>query len=101
MARSLANVKLVSAAMADGLSLAINRFVLQKRFFCGGAAGGAGAVAVSAARGGGGIVKKAEEETISWIPDPKTGYYRPENKAEEIDVAELRQMLLNNKIRRT
>ncbi|KAK9139323.1 hypothetical protein Scep_009004 [Stephania cephalantha] len=97
MARSLANVKLVSAAMADGLSLAINR----RGFSAVAPQGGAGAAAVSAARGGGGIVKKAEEETISWIPDPKTGYYRPENKAEEIDVAELRQMLLNNKIRRT
>ena len=46
--------------------------------------------------------KKAGEESAkkSWVPDPVTGYYRPENRADEIDVAELREMLLNNKIRR-
>ncbi|WP_215650847.1 hypothetical protein [Dorea formicigenerans] len=35
----------------------------------------------------------------SWVPDPVTGYYRPANRAAEIDVAELREMLLKNKIR--
>lgn len=47
--------------------------------------------------------KKVGEEstkTSSWVPDPVTGYYRPENHADEIDVAELREMLLNNKVRR-
>lgn len=33
----------------------------------------------------------------SWVPDPKTGYYRPDNGAEEIDVAELRAALLKQK----
>lgn len=33
-------------------------------------------------------------EKVAWIPDPKTGFYRPENHAEEIDVAELRALLL-------
>ncbi|KAK9136855.1 hypothetical protein Sjap_007449 [Stephania japonica] len=100
MARSLSNAKLVSAAIADGLSLAINRRGFSAVAPQGGAAA---AAAVSAARGGG-IVREKAKETIAWIPDPKTGYYRPENKAEEIDVAELRQMLLNNnnkKSRRT
>ena len=47
--------------------------------------------------------KKAAEEVarpterVSWVPDPKTGYYRPENRPEEIDVAELRAVLLKNK----
>ncbi|KAF5455279.1 hypothetical protein F2P56_024874 [Juglans regia] len=36
-------------------------------------------------------------EKVAWVPDPVTGYYRPENRVEEIDVAELRALLLNNK----
>lgn len=46
------------------------------------------------------MLKKGGEETTkttSWIPDPVTGYYRPENHAKEIDAAELRMMLLKNK----
>ncbi|KAF5744130.1 Indole-3-acetic acid-induced protein ARG2 [Tripterygium wilfordii] len=39
------------------------------------------------------MVKK-EGEKVSWVPDPVTGYYRPESGAEEIDVAELRALLL-------
>lgn len=38
------------------------------------------------------VVEK--EEPSPWTPDPVTGYYRPENAANEIDVAELRAMLL-------
>lgn len=47
--------------------------------------------------------KKAAEEKagpahkVSWVPDPKTGYYRPDNSADEIDVAELRAVLLKQK----
>ncbi|KAF8387878.1 hypothetical protein HHK36_026540 [Tetracentron sinense] len=57
----------------------------------------------SVVRGGGrsGMVKKGEEkasESSSWIPDPVTGYYRPENRAAEIDVVDLREMLLTRKI---
>ncbi|WOH01576.1 hypothetical protein DCAR_0520960 [Daucus carota subsp. sativus] len=47
--------------------------------------------------------KKGGEETSasnSWIPDPVTGYYRPEGKGNEVDAAELREMLLRNKTRR-
>ena len=33
-------------------------------------------------------------EKISWVPDPRTGFYRPENVAQEIDAAELRATLL-------
>ncbi|MCL7050089.1 hypothetical protein MKW94_013983 [Papaver nudicaule] len=36
----------------------------------------------------------AVTDVSSWVPDPVTGYYRPENHADEIDVAELREMLL-------
>ncbi|KAL2341777.1 hypothetical protein Fmac_009717 [Flemingia macrophylla] len=36
---------------------------------------------------------------LAWGPDPVTGYYRPINHTTEIDPVELRQMLLNHKIR--
>lgn len=44
--------------------------------------------------------KKGVEESTqksSWVPDPKTGYYRPDTGSNEIDPAELRAALLNNK----
>ncbi|KAH6755495.1 senescence-associated gene 21 protein [Perilla frutescens var. hirtella] len=49
------------------------------------------------------MLKKGTEEPakISWVPDPVTGYYRPENQAKEVDAAELREMLVNNKTRRS
>jgi len=40
---------------------------------------------------------EASSEKAPWVPDPKTGYYRPETVSEEIDPAELRAILLNNK----
>ncbi|XP_010921656.1 late embryogenesis abundant protein Lea5 [Elaeis guineensis] len=33
----------------------------------------------------------------SWVPDPVTGFYRPANRAAEMDPAELRAMLLKPK----
>ena len=55
-------------------------------------------------RGSGRMGKAAQEEMAqaaenSWIPDPVTGYYRPANRANEIDVAELREILLKQKVR--
>lgn len=40
-----------------------------------------------------------ESNKTSWVPDPVTGYYRPESHAKEIDAAELRNMLLKYKPR--
>ena len=61
-----------------------------------------GSVRGAGAARGGVMSKKGGEESgkTSWVPDPVTGYYRPENRADEIDVAELREMLLKNNIRR-
>ncbi|CBI36877.3 hypothetical protein VitviT2T_009523 [Vitis vinifera] len=96
MARSLSNAKVISAIVVDGFSLAIHRR---------GYAAASGAVS-SVARGqkSGVVVKKLGEEmkgraseTSPWVPDPVTGYYRPENEAKQIDVAELRQTLLKHK----
>ncbi|CAL9225566.1 unnamed protein product [Arabidopsis halleri] len=38
-----------------------------------------------------------QEAESAWGPDPVTGYYRPSNRAAEIDPAELRELLLKNK----
>lgn len=38
-----------------------------------------------------------QEAESAWGPDPVTGYYRPSNRADEIDPVELREMLLKNK----
>ena len=69
------------------------------------AAASQGVVSSLARSGGSGtrMVKKQGEEVVgstekvSWVPDPVTGYYRPENRVDEIDVAELRSIFLNNK----
>ncbi|KAI4349675.1 hypothetical protein L6164_010235 [Bauhinia variegata] len=90
MARSFANVKLLSTLVSNAL-----------------ARRGSAATTQGLATKGGGvsskIAKNAGEESVgatdkvSWVPDPKTGYYKPEN-TQEIDVAELRATLLNKKI---
>nr|ACU14601.1 unknown [Glycine max] len=41
--------------------------------------------------------KGVSTHKVSWVPDPVTGYYKPEN-INEIDPAELRAMLLGKKI---
>lgn len=58
-------------------------------------------VRIGRARGGASSKRSGEEKARSvenspWGPDPKTGYYRPESAAAEIDVAELRAALLEH-----
>ncbi|TKY52510.1 Indole-3-acetic acid-induced protein ARG2 [Spatholobus suberectus] len=94
MARSFTNVKVLSALVADGFS-----YTLTRR--------GYAAATQSATRGGatsisGKIAPKSVEdkvggaEKVSWVPDPVSGYYKPEN-TKEIDVAELRATVLGKK----
>ncbi|XP_015951172.1 indole-3-acetic acid-induced protein ARG2 [Arachis duranensis] len=40
--------------------------------------------------------KAAAAKKVSWVPDPVTGYYKPEN-IKDIDVADLRATLLTKK----
>ncbi|KAF8401445.1 hypothetical protein HHK36_012384 [Tetracentron sinense] len=98
MARSFSNAKLMISAVS---------FTIHNRR--GYTVSSQGLVS-SVVRGGtksGGMVKQGEErtmikersETSSWVPDPVTGYYRPENRGDEMDVAELRETLLIHKIR--
>ncbi|XP_073049153.1 protein SENESCENCE-ASSOCIATED GENE 21, mitochondrial-like [Primulina eburnea] len=80
MARSFSNVKTVSALISNKISVY-----------------SVGGVRSNAMR----MLKNESEEPtkISWIPDPVTGYYRPENKSQEIDAAELRRILIKDKTR--
>ncbi|KAL8054764.1 hypothetical protein ABFX02_04G013700 [Erythranthe guttata] len=45
------------------------------------------------------MLKKGSEEPskTAWVPDPVTGYYRPENQGNEMDPAELREIIIKNK----
>ena len=59
--------------------------------------------AQSATRGGvtsiagkSGEEKRVSSYQVSWVPDPVTGYYKPEN-INEVDVADLRATLLRKK----
>ncbi|XP_009793725.1 late embryogenis abundant protein 2-like [Nicotiana tabacum] len=92
MARSLSNSKLYSTFVTDRLSLGVTR----KGYAVAEVAGGRGGVAQSNMMI---MMKKGGEESAPWVPDPVTGYYRPENQANQIDAVELRRMLLNNSTR--
>ncbi|KAG6647903.1 hypothetical protein I3843_07G108000 [Carya illinoinensis] len=97
MARSFSNAKLLSALVVDGFSNAISR-----RGYSASSQG----IMATVARGGTSGARMGKTpgedatrstEKVAWVPDPVTGYYRPENSVEEIDMAELRALLLNNK----
>ncbi|KAI3460796.1 hypothetical protein Pfo_017459 [Paulownia fortunei] len=95
MARSFSNAKTVSAFITSRISAVVTRR--------GYAAASQGGVSNNVRSGAPNVMlKKGSEESakISWVPDPVTGYYRPENHAKEIDAAELREMLVKNKTRR-
>ncbi|KAB1671661.1 hypothetical protein FNE68_29640, partial [Klebsiella pneumoniae] len=94
MARSLSNAKTFVSLVADNLSVA-----LQRRGYAA-ASQGVGEMGKRSGRMG----TAAQEEMAkaaqnSWVPDPVTGYYRPANRADEIDVAELREIFLKQRIR--
>uniref|UniRef100_A0A6N2MY42 Late embryogenesis abundant protein Lea5 n=1 Tax=Salix viminalis TaxID=40686 RepID=A0A6N2MY42_SALVM len=107
MARSLLNAKFPVASIADGLSLS----VFRRGYAAAAAAPISAAVTATFGSGGsraGGMAGKVEDRAATkedseaystWAPDPVTGYYRPANHAAEIDPAELREMLLNRRVR--
>ncbi|XP_009594113.1 protein SENESCENCE-ASSOCIATED GENE 21, mitochondrial-like [Nicotiana tabacum] len=96
MARSFSNTKVLSAFVSDSVSAFLSRR---------GYAAGSQGVVSGGAKGGvprsNMMMNKSGEESVktSWVPDPVTGYYRPEGVANEIDAAELRKMLLKHKPR--
>ncbi|XP_022998021.1 protein SENESCENCE-ASSOCIATED GENE 21, mitochondrial-like [Cucurbita maxima] len=87
MARSFSAVKIASALVSDGLS----NTLFRRGYAAVAPQSGAAAKGV-AARIGAKTAKSTEKE--SWVPDPVTGYYRPENCAAEIDAVDLRAILL-------
>ncbi|KAI3732469.1 hypothetical protein L1987_63676 [Smallanthus sonchifolius] len=91
----MASVKLISSFIADQLAV-----VAARRGFATAAQGG---VSGSVRGSGVAMMKKGSEESkksTPWVPDPVTGYYRPEGITNEIDAAELREILLKQKNRR-
>ena len=101
MARSLNKVKLLVASVSDALSLSS----ISRRGYA--AAAPLGSVSARGLSRNGimekndlrAVMKEESGASPAWGPDPVTGYYRPENRAVEIDPAELREMLLNHKVR--
>ncbi|KAE8672237.1 Indole-3-acetic acid-induced protein ARG2 [Hibiscus syriacus] len=94
MARSFLNAKLFSTFVIDGISNAISRrgyAAASQGTVSSGIRGGTGRSAAAAVKE---EMAGGTKEKVSWVPDPVTGCYRPENSAKEIDVAELRAMLL-------
>ncbi|EEF39286.1 indole-3-acetic acid-induced protein ARG2 [Ricinus communis] len=92
MAQSFSNAK--------ALSSLITKAITRRGFSAAASASASAAAPKATARSGAAMVKKTGEEVVgstekvSWVPDPRTGFYRPENVAKEIDAAELRAMLL-------
>lgn len=98
MSRAIANATLY-AAVSSGLS----KVVVGRSFS---AAAGAVASGRQMERTGAAALMRGEDKALkievgdaatSWVPDPVTGYYRPANRGDEVDVAELRNLHLNNK----
>lgn len=92
MARSFSTAKNVSAFVTNKISPAIT--------WRGYAAASQGTGVSNSEVSPNVMLKKRSEEPskISWVPDPVTGYYRPENQEKEMDAAELRAMLIKNKV---
>ncbi|KAK2418734.1 indole-3-acetic acid-induced protein ARG2 [Trifolium repens] len=95
MARSFANAKVFSAIVLQEFSNTLTR---------------RGFVAATESATRGGVVsignkmgpKKTGDDVVStykvsWVPDPVTGYYKPEN-IKDVDAAELRAKLLQKKL---
>lgn len=86
MARSFANAKAFSAIVLEGFSNPLTRR--------GYAAARGGVVSVGNKMG---PTKSGEDGAstykVSWVPDPVTGYYKPEN-IKDTDAADLRAKLL-------
>ncbi|KAL8513415.1 hypothetical protein ACS0TY_012760 [Phlomoides rotata] len=89
MSRAFSNAKAVSAFIASRIS---------RRGYAAAASQGS----VSRIGAPNVLLKKGSEDStkISWVPDPVTGFYRPENQVKENAAAELQAQLIRNKARR-
>ncbi|KAL8143048.1 hypothetical protein V2J09_016080 [Rumex salicifolius] len=89
MAPSLSGAKFLSALVLDTISISRRGYASASQ---GAVTASRSAATVRIGKEDGG--RSAEN---SWVPDPVTGYYRPANRANEIDGAELREMLLKQR----
>ncbi|GJV23733.1 senescence-associated gene 21, mitochondrial-like protein [Tanacetum coccineum] len=87
MARSIISAKIVSLVTRRGYASTSQGSVTESA---------KGSVAAAMMKKGGEESKKS----TSWVPDPVTGYYKPEGHENQIDPAELRAMLLKPKTQR-
>ncbi|KAJ9543171.1 hypothetical protein OSB04_022878 [Centaurea solstitialis] len=92
----MASTKLISSFIVDQLSVVIARrgFAMAAHGSVSGTARGSG---VAMMKKGGDESKKS---STPWVPDPVTGYYKPEDQTNQLDAADLRELLLKNKTRR-
>ncbi|KAL6989081.1 hypothetical protein U1Q18_014832 [Sarracenia purpurea var. burkii] len=102
MARSFSNAKLISTFVVDRIFVSVSRWGYTAATPSQGGVSVSMGGGVEAARGGmlGKKGGKESAKTSEWISDSVTGYYSPENRAVEIDMVELCEMLLKNNIRR-
>ncbi|KAH6813939.1 hypothetical protein C2S51_022957 [Perilla frutescens var. frutescens] len=93
MARSFSNIKTVSSFVANEISAVVSRRGYSAASQSQVVASNSGKVNV--------MVKKASEKSVetAWVPDPVTGFYRPETQVKELDPVELRKMHIRNKNR--
>ncbi|KAI3749218.1 hypothetical protein L2E82_19825 [Cichorium intybus] len=84
----MTSAKLISSFVVDQFSV-----VIARRGF---ATVTQGSVSGSVRGSGAAVMQKGGEElkkSTPWVPDPVTGYYKPEGQSNQIDAAELREML--------
>ncbi|KAK9070056.1 hypothetical protein SSX86_010455 [Deinandra increscens subsp. villosa] len=88
MARSISSAKLLSSFVVDQISVASRR-----KYATGNVSGSLRGSGVAMRKNGG------EEPKVSnpWVPDPVTGYYKPEDQSNQADQADRRDMLLKQK----
>ena len=93
MARSFSNVKIVSSFIANEISAVVSRRGYSAASQSQGAVSNSGKVNM--------MLKKGTEKPseTAWVPDPVTGFYRPETQVKELDPVEMRKMLIRNKNR--
>ncbi|GJZ77395.1 late embryogenesis abundant protein, LEA5 [Tanacetum coccineum] len=90
----MANAKLISTLIVDQLHIVARR---------GFATVAQGSVSGSLRGSGVALLKKGGEDSkksTPWVPDPVTGYYKPEGQTNQVDVADqLRELIMKQKNR--
>ncbi|XP_045786036.1 indole-3-acetic acid-induced protein ARG2-like [Trifolium pratense] len=96
MARNFNNIKTFSALVADGFSNSLTRRGYAAAATQNTTRGVATSVSGKIVSSKSGEDKVANAGKVTWVPDPVTGYYKPEN-TNEVDVADLRATVLGKK----